>query len=214
MIVTNNNKINNYSKTSNSIIKHNNNNNVNINNNNNNNNEKPKSVYEGGNKESKNCNCRKSNKHNCPLQGNCLIKNVVYKVRVKCDFTDNNNISNKTMNTSNNNNYDERIYIGSTGGYFKDRYTGHKHTFNNINKKHSTRLSDFVWQYFDRYGTKPEMEWSILYHANSNINGASKICQICNIERMAIAAEDNKKLLNKRRDISNNCAHNRRFFFK
>ena len=40
-----------------------------------------------------------------------------------------------------------------------------------------------------------------------------KICQICNLERMAILAEDSKQLLNKRRDISNNCVHNRRFFF-
>ena len=71
-----------------------------------------------------------------------------------------------------------------------------------------------ILRYFDRYGTKPEMEWSILHHANNNISGASKICQICNLERMAILAEDSNQLLNKRRDISNNCVHNRRFFFK
>ena len=27
--------------------------------------------------------CSKSNKPNCPLQGNCLINNVVYKVEVE-----------------------------------------------------------------------------------------------------------------------------------
>ena len=86
----------------------------------------------------------------------------------------------------------DKVYIFSTGGHFKDRYTGHKYTFKHVNKKNSTRLSDFVWQYFDRYGTKPEMEWSILHHANNNISSASKICQICNLERMAILAEDSK----------------------
>ena len=100
------------------------------------------------------------------------------------------------------------------GGYFKDRYTGHKYTFKHVNKKNSTKLSDFVWQYFDRYGTKPEMEWSILRHANNNISSASKTCQICNIERIAIVAENSNQILNKRRDISNNCVHNRRFYFK
>ena len=35
-----------------------------------------------------------------------------------------------------------------------------------------------------------------------------------NLERMAIVAEDGKQLLNYRRDIFNNCVHNRRFFFK
>ena len=143
-----------------------------------------------------NCNCRKANKINCPLQGNCLIKNVVYKVNVKC-----------------NNNSSDKIYIGSTGRHFKDRYTGHKYTFNHINKKNSTRLSDFVWHYFSRYGRKPDMEWSIVHHVKGNIGGASKICQLCNLERLAIAAEDKHQLLNRRQDMSNNCAHNRRFFF-
>ena len=73
-----------------------------------------------------NCNCRKSNKINYPLQGNCLIKNVVYKVNVKC------------INSS------DKLYIRSTGRHFKDRYTGHKYTFNHINKENSTILSDFV----------------------------------------------------------------------
>ena len=50
-----------------------------------------------------NCNCRKSNKLNCPLNGNCLIKNVVYKVRVKCNLSDNkkNNYYNNDKNKNN-----------------------------------------------------------------------------------------------------------------
>ena len=31
----------------------------------------------------KTCNCRKINKDKCPLKGNCLIKNVIYKVKVE-----------------------------------------------------------------------------------------------------------------------------------
>ena len=42
----------------------------------------------------------------------CLIKKFVYKV---------NEIGNDK----------DRVYIGSTSGNFEDRYTGHKHTFNN-----------------------------------------------------------------------------------
>ena len=101
----------------------------------------------------------------------------------------------------------------SNDAFDKDRYTGHKYTFNHINKKNSTRLSDFVWQYFSRYGKKPDMKWSIVHHVKGNIGGASKICQLCNLERLAIAAENKQHLLNKRQDISNNCVHNRRFFF-
>ena len=75
----------------------------------------------------------------------------------------------------------------------KIRYTGQKYTFKHVIKKNSTRLLGLVWQYFDRYVTKQEMEWSILHHANKNIGGVSKICQICNLERMAIEAEDSKQ---------------------
>ena len=31
----------------------------------------------------KTCNCRKINKDKCPLKGNCLIKSVIYKVKVE-----------------------------------------------------------------------------------------------------------------------------------
>ena len=50
------------------------------------------------------------NKDKCPLKGNCLIKNVVYKVKVESKGPD-------------------KIYIGFTAGSFKDRYANHKHTF-------------------------------------------------------------------------------------
>ena len=50
-----------------------------------------------------NCNRCKSNKHNCPLKVNCINKNSVYKVKViSCDKN--------------------KVYIGSTGEHFKDRY--------------------------------------------------------------------------------------------
>ena len=81
---------------------------------------------------SKASNCRKINKDNCPLKGNCLIKNAIYKVKVES----------KDPN---------KICIRSTAGSFKDRYANHKHTFKNINKKQSTRLSDYVWSFFHRY---------------------------------------------------------------
>ena len=143
----------------------------------------------------KTCNCRKLNKDNCPLKGNCLIKNVIYKVKVESKGPD-------------------KIYIGSTAGSFKDRYANHKHTFKNINKKQSTRLSDYVSSFFHRYGKRPNMEWSIVSKIKHTSNGVSRICPTCNTERAVIAAEDKDLLLNKRQDLSNICPHNRRFYFK
>ena len=73
----------------------------------------------------------KINKDNCPLKGNCLIKNVIYKFEVESKGPD-------------------KIYIGSTAGRLKDRYANYKHTFNIINKIQSTRLSAYVWSFFSQ----------------------------------------------------------------
>ena len=62
-------------------------------------------------------------------------------------------------------------------------------------------------------GMVNNQECIILHHVSSNIGGFRKICQICKIKRLSIALED-KKLLNKREDLSNNCVYNRRLFIK
>ena len=74
-------------------------------------------------KDNKLCNCRV--KSNCPVNGECLTKGVIYKATVSHD----NN---------------ERIYIGSTGRQFKSRYYEHIQSFKNEVKKESTKLSRFI----------------------------------------------------------------------
>ena len=92
----------------------------------------------------------KINKDKCPLKGNFLFKNVIYKVKVESKGPD-------------------KIYIGSTAGSFKDRYANHKHTFKNINKKQSTRLSDYFWS-FVFTGTVKGQTWSGVLFQRSNIH--------------------------------------------
>ena len=72
---------NNNNHNNNNIANNNNDNNNSNSSNNNNNNKEIEPSFKTKNKENKNCNCRKSNKVNCKLQGNCLIINIVYKVR-------------------------------------------------------------------------------------------------------------------------------------
>ena len=91
------------------------------------------------------------------------LKMLCIKVRVKCNFSDDNN-------KINNDSIKGESYVGQKGGHFEDRYTGHKYAFKHVNKKNITRLSDFVWQYFDRYGTKPEMKTSVARVRSSALN--------------------------------------------
>ena len=52
-------------------------------------------------------NCR--DKKQCPLQGKCLTKSVVYKAEITTKDTDEN-----------------KNYVGVTAGQFKDRYNNHR----------------------------------------------------------------------------------------
>ena len=140
----------------------------------------------------KTCNCTKAKKSQCPLQQKCLAKNVIYKAGVK---------------TSN----DEKYYVGSTGRTFKERYAGHKYSLRHKDAANSTELSKYVWKERSK-GEEPTIRWSIV-HKLKEPNGPQRICSICNLERMEIAAMKRSKSLNKRSELTGKCVHFRSFYF-
>ena len=150
----------------------------------------PPRVEEGAQKKS--CSCTKKQKDECPLGGHCLTENVIYKAIVKTETC-------------------EKEYIGSTGRAFKDRFNEHKYAFMHKGSLKSTKLSEHVWSAKEK-GEKPEIKWSIMHKAPKP-RGPQKICTICNLERIEIAAADRKKALNKRSELTGSCVHFRRFYF-
>ena len=75
--------------------------------------------------ESKKCNCRK--KEDCPLNGECMVDEVVYQATVT------------TENTT-------ETYIGLTANNFKARYGNHQMSFRHEKRKSETELSKHIWQ--------------------------------------------------------------------
>ena len=138
------------------------------------------------------CNCR--DKPSCPLGGDCLTRNVIYKVDARYDN-------------------EHRVYIGSTGNRFKDRYNQHIHDFSKPHLRTATRLSEYVWSCVDRFGGKPELNWSILHAVKSIPSCARNICTICNLEKIQIASAERRSLLNRRSEMVASCPHFRRFYF-
>ena len=65
------------------------------------------------------CNCRK--KDECPVNGECLATNLIYRA---------------TVTTKE----ETKYYIGSTGNSFKERYNQHKASFNSKNQKKEHQL--------------------------------------------------------------------------
>ena len=73
------------------------------------------------------CNC--INKEKCPLQEKCLSNNIMYKATL----------------TSNQDNYQHKIYYGITETKFKQRYPNHIKSFRHEKHQSDTELSNELW---------------------------------------------------------------------
>ena len=71
------------------------------------------------------CNCR--DKPNCPMDGNCLKKCLVYKVQV-----------NSVRET--------KYYLGTAEDTFKTRHSNHKKSFKHRMYEKETELSKYIWK--------------------------------------------------------------------
>ena len=124
------------------------------------------------------CNCRK--KSDCPLDGACLERNVVYNATITAD------------------NGDTKSYIGMTEKEFKTRYRNHKTSFSNRKYASATALSKYVWVLKDA-NINYSIKWSIVKRARAYTSGA-KHCNLCLAEKLCIL-KANKGILNKRSEL-------------
>ena len=140
------------------------------------------------------CNCR--NKTNCPVNNKCLTKNIIYEAKI----------------TPANGN--PMTYIGSTRRSFKIRFNEHKNTFPKTNKPkplQCTQLANYLWELYQK-NIEYNINWKILKNTNSKFKPL-KMCTLCNLERMYIAAADKRKILNKRNELVTKCQHYPKEFF-
>ena len=135
------------------------------------------------------CNCRKEP---CPLNNQCLISNIIYKATITTDKT-------------------TKQYLGSTGNSFKQRYRNHKSSFNNINKRHTTELSNYIWNLKDNK-TDFKIKWEILNRTRSKFN-TKYGCKLCNLEKIEIDKSDKNITLNKKSKRQNICIHYQKHFY-
>ncbi|PIK52977.1 hypothetical protein BSL78_10131 [Apostichopus japonicus] len=89
----------------------------------------------------KTCNCREVD--SCPLRGNCLVNDVIYKATV-------------TSGTNN------ASYIGLASSEFKKRYNNHTKSFQHDRYKKETELSKHIWQLKEQ-----KAEYSIHWESGS-----------------------------------------------
>ena len=115
----------------------------------------------------KSCNCR--NKNSCPLDGNCQVKNIVYKATVTTEQ-----------------NY--RIYYGTAEGEFKTRYNNHTNSFRHRKNINETELSKYIWQLNDK-NIDFNLKWEIDAFTFPYKCGTRR-CDLCLNEKLSIIRAD------------------------
>ena len=135
----------------------------------------------------KKCNCIV--KTECPLNGNCLIKNSVYKGIV----------------TSNEPGYEDKVYIGIAETTFKKRFSNHKKSFKIERYHKETELSKEVWD-IKRRNFTPTVTWQIIKSLNMS-NNTNTRCLLCLNEKLEILTYQQNNLLNQRNELISKCRH-------
>ena len=133
------------------------------------------------------CNC--INKEKCPFQEKCLTNNIMYKATL----------------TSNQDNYQHKMYYGIAETRFKQRYTNHIKSFRHEKHQSNTELSNELWDIKNNNYT-PNIVWEIL-QKHQTYNPNTKRCSLCLNEKLEIAKYKGRNLLNKRSEIINKCRH-------
>jgi len=137
------------------------------------------------------CNCRK--KDECPLEGNCLSKGIVYQAKVTS--------TNRT-----------ETYVGLTARDFKARFRNHQVSFNNETRKNDIELSKHIWQLKSKQ-QHFTIKWKILAKAEPYSN-LTKRCNLCTTEKHFIITKPELASLNKRNELISTCRHRRKFILR
>ena len=138
-----------------------------------------------------NCNCRK--KDECPLNGECLTKGVIYQAKVTTEEK-------------------RETYIGLAATDFKTRWRNHKTSFIKDYKKNDTELSKYIWEL---KGKEQDfsIDWKIVARAKPYSNG-TKRCNLCTTEKYFILMKPFMASLNKRNEFISTCRHRRKYILK
>ena len=131
----------------------------------------------------KRCNCTKEE---CPLDGKCQERSLVYQATVQGE---NSNV---------------KTYIGLTGSKFKARHAVHKKSFDDP-EYCQTKLSRHIHQLKEK-GINPKVTWKIV-EKGTTYSPVSGVCQLCIKEAYYIIFEPTMAELNSRSELFSTCRH-------
>ena len=134
------------------------------------------------------CNC--TNKEECPLEGKCRAKNIIYQAEVKSEQVP------PTVET----------YVGLTATEFKLRYSNHMTSIRH--NKTSTTLSSHIKK-LKSEKVKYTLKWKIVGRAQP-FSPVTGVCALCTLEKFFIITKPHMATLNRKEEIFNYCLHKRK----
>ena len=145
---------------------------------------KNKNILAPINPEERLCSCSRTK--TCPLEGQCLAKNVIYQATVTQE--------NGTQNS----------YTGLSSTEFKKRLAVHKSTFKNENFQ-QTSLSRFIWN-LKRKNVNYEVKWKI-QDRGATFSPITGRCGLCIKEKFCIMFKPESADINSRDEIFSSCIY-------
>ena len=139
------------------------------------------------------CDCPKAVQKagTCPLQGECLGRNIIYQATV----TETKTNGEKVVET----------YVGLCSTTWKERQRNHTQSFKHRKHKGRTILSTHIWEVKDR-GSSYTISWRIL-DRGTPFTPVTKVCNLCTKEKFYIIRRPELATLNVRQEIGNQCLH-------
>ena len=96
-------------------------------------------------------------------------------------------------------------YVGVSAPPWKGRYSGHKSSFTNPNKKGETKLSTHIWELKAR-GSIFDVKWRVI-DRGTLFNPVTGWCNLCTKEKFYILRKPEMASLNSRQEVGNHCRH-------
>ena len=132
------------------------------------------------------CSCTKEKKKDCPMNGQCLQKDIIYQATITQE--------DQTKNH----------YTGLCSTNFKARLAVHKQSFKSENIS-QTSLSKFIWK-LKKKGIKYETTWKI-QDRGVPFNPLTNKCRLCTKEKFYILFKPERADINSRDEIFTPCCH-------
>ena len=177
-----------------------------------------KIIREQKNEEERKCSC--INKEDCPLGGQCLIKDIIYQATVTTlSNLDEGDQPTPTLDEGDQptptldeeeqptpiSSGQQETYVGLCSTEFKKRLSNHNTSFKYPEKCNTTALSAHIWDLKNR-GINYKISWRII-DRGQQFSPISGVCALCTCEKYQILFKSKEATLNKKTEIFGHCLH-------